>query len=83
MTVSDIFGQDCRGTVFDPPCPSSFVGGELTCTGNARYSATFRVSFRLAIMYFDRADSKVVGNLLIQADPLFGGGAVNAGGEHG
>lgn len=28
MTVSDIFGQDCRGTVFDPPCPSSFVGGE-------------------------------------------------------
>jgi mucin-19 len=32
MTVSDIFGHDCRGTVFDPPCPTSFVGGEY-CIG--------------------------------------------------
>lgn len=28
MTVSEIFSVDCRGTVFDLPCPDSFVGGE-------------------------------------------------------
>lgn len=29
MTVSEIFGVDCRGTVFDLPCPDSYVAGEL------------------------------------------------------
>lgn len=29
MTVSEIFSIDCRGTVFDLPCPTSFVGGEV------------------------------------------------------
>lgn len=28
MTVSEIFSVDCRGTVFDLPCPKSFVAGE-------------------------------------------------------
>jgi hypothetical protein len=27
MTVSDIFSRDCRGTVFELPCPASFVAG--------------------------------------------------------
>ena len=26
LTVSDVFSQNCRGTVFDVPCPTSFVG---------------------------------------------------------
>lgn len=25
MTVTEIFNQDCKATVFDPPCPTSFV----------------------------------------------------------
>ncbi|CAM9928839.1 unnamed protein product, partial [Ectocarpus sp. 8 AP-2014] len=25
VTVSEIFSTDCRGTVFDLPCPTSFV----------------------------------------------------------
>ena len=29
MTVSEIFSIDCRGTVFDLPCPTSFVGGKI------------------------------------------------------
>lgn len=28
MTVSEIFSIDCRGTVFDLPCPTSFIAGE-------------------------------------------------------
>lgn len=28
MTVSEIFGMNCRGAVFDSPCPDSFVTGE-------------------------------------------------------
>lgn len=28
MTVSEIFSMDCRGTVFDLPCPTSFIAGE-------------------------------------------------------
>ena len=45
MTVSEVFAEDCSGTVFDPPCPTSFVG-----------------------------DNHVVGNLVVEADPVFGGG---------
>ena len=26
MVMSEIFSTDCRGTVFDQPCPTSFVG---------------------------------------------------------
>ena len=51
MTVTDIFNQDCRATVFDPPCPTSFV-----------------------------EDKRVVGNLVVQADPMFGGGELSANG---
>lgn len=29
MTVSEIFSMDCRGTVFDLPCPTSFIAGEV------------------------------------------------------
>ena len=51
MTVSDVFTHDCSGTVFDLPCPTSFVG-----------------------------DNRVVGNLVVQADAVFGGGHVTASG---
>lgn len=43
--------MDCRGLVFDPPCPSSYI-----------------------------SDNVVVGNLIIKADPTFGGGIVNISG---
>jgi hypothetical protein len=29
MTVSEIFASNCRGQVFDLPCPESFVGGRF------------------------------------------------------
>ena len=45
MTVSEIFSTNCRGTVFDLPCPDSFVGV-----------------------------NRVIGNLLVEQDPVFGGG---------
>lgn len=45
MTVSDIFNTNCRGTVFDLPCPASFVGV-----------------------------NRVIGNLVVEEDPVFGGG---------
>ena len=45
MTVSDVFTKDCRGTVFDSPCPESFVGV-----------------------------NRVVGNLQVESDAVFGGG---------
>ena len=45
LTVSEIFGLQCRGTVFDLPCPVSYIGV-----------------------------NKVVGNMVVQPDPAFGGG---------
>lgn len=27
ITLSQAFSKDCRGLVFDPPCPSSYVPG--------------------------------------------------------
>lgn len=29
MTVSDVFDTSCRGTVFDLPCPDSFIGSNV------------------------------------------------------
>ena len=54
MTVTEIFSQECHATVFDPPCPLTFV-----------------------------EDKKVVGNLAVIADPMFGGGELNATGPRG
>lgn len=45
VTVSDSFTRDCRGTVFDLPCPNSFV-----------------------------SENVIIGNVVIQPDPTFGGG---------
>lgn len=44
MTVSEIFSIDCRGTVFDLPCPDSFVAGERQVVSRPRDSRllTFR-----------------------------------------
>ena len=51
MTISSIFEHDCRGTVFDVPCPESFV-----------------------------TTNRVMGNVVVEADPLFGGGEFTAAG---
>ena len=52
LTVSDVFSQNCRGTVFDVPCPASFVGV-----------------------------NRVVGNLVVTQDPIFGGGDISVSGK--
>ena len=60
MTVTDIFNQDCKATVFDLPCPTSFVEdkqviGNLAVLadpmfGGGEFSATDAAdSFRFAI----------------------------------
>ncbi len=35
LTVSEIFSSNCRGTVFDLPCPDSFVGGRRRGVGGS------------------------------------------------
>ena len=52
--MSEIFEVEggCRGTVFDAPCPDSFVGV-----------------------------NRVVGNLLVESDPSFGGGEFHLQGQ--
>lgn len=52
LTVSDVFTQNCRGTVFDVPCPASFVGV-----------------------------NRVIGNLVVEQDPIFGGGHLQVSGS--
>ena len=51
-TVSDAFSRECRGLVFEPPCPDSFV-----------------------------SENVIVGNLVVKADPSFGGGSLNISGK--
>ena len=51
MTISEAFSRDCRGLVFEPPCPNTYV-----------------------------SDNVIVGNLIVQADATFGGGALNVTG---
>jgi hypothetical protein len=46
LTVSEIFSSNCRGTVFDLPCPDSFVGGRRRGVGGwVGDSATVTASF--------------------------------------
>lgn len=52
-TVSDAFSRECRGLVFEPPCPDSFVSENI-----------------------------IVGNLVVKADPSFGGGSLNVSGMY-
>ena len=52
LTVSEVFSQNCRGTVFDVPCPASFVGV-----------------------------NRVIGNLVVEQDPIFGGGHLEVSGS--
>ena len=53
IIVSEVFEAPvCRGTVFDSPCPATFVGV-----------------------------NRVIGNLVIQQDPVFGGGELNVAGR--
>ena len=50
-TISEAFSRDCRGLVFEPPCPDQYV-----------------------------SDNVIVGNLIVRADPTFGGGELNISG---
>jgi hypothetical protein len=52
MTIEETFVAGCRGTVYDQPCPSTFV-----------------------------SENRVVGNLYVQPDSVFGGGELFVGGE--
>ncbi|CAM9298518.1 unnamed protein product, partial [Phaeothamnion confervicola] len=77
LTVSDIFGSECRGLVFDPPCPTSFIGGTLFLS--LLSIITFNRQQRLRLQKFV-VENRVVGDLVVEADPLFGGGRVTASG---
>ena len=50
-TISEAFSRDCRGLVFEPPCPDQYI-----------------------------SDNIIVGNLIVRADPTFGGGELNVSG---
>ncbi len=54
MLIADALSYDCKGLVFEPPCPSNFI-----------------------------PDNEVVGNLIVQPDPVFGGGDVSISGIFG
>ena len=47
-----MLSRDCRGVVFEPPCPDTYV-----------------------------TDNVIVGNLLVRADPSFGGGQLSVSGS--
>jgi len=88
MTVSDVFGHDCRGTVFDPPCPTSFAGGRYGQITLLRQEGKNRLTeYGLFwgptpwATYYNTTDSRVTGNLIVEPDPTFGGGAITAGGK--
>ena len=72
MTVTEIFNQDCRATVFDPPCPTSFVEdkqvvGNLAVVadpmfGGGEFSASdLSGKYRLAITK-DELEARSAGN---------------------
>lgn len=50
-TIAEAFSMDCRGLVFEPPCPDNYVSENI-----------------------------IVGNLVVRADPSFGGGSLNVSG---
>lgn len=50
-TIAEAFSMDCRGLVFEPPCPDIYI-----------------------------SENVIVGNLVVRADPSFGGGVLNVSG---
>jgi hypothetical protein len=51
-TVSEAFSRECRGLVFELPCPVTYT-----------------------------PDNVIVGNLVVEGDPTFGGGELNVTGK--
>lgn len=51
-TTSDAFSSDCRGMVFELPCPDTYV-----------------------------TDNIITGNLIVRAEPSFGGGQIDVSGN--
>ena len=76
MTVSEIFSKDCKGTVFEPPCPASFVSGKP----RAFQQPVELVSSVDILFFWEPAANRVTGNLVVQRDPVFGGGHLKASG---
>ncbi len=68
-TMSEAFSKDCRGLVFELPCPANFVAGMTMCIPTF-FIANFRIDL----------DNVIVGNLIIRSDPTFGGGELNVQG---
>lgn len=67
--------MDCRGLVFEPPCPDNYVAGIVL---ERLYIILFYENhyyFRITFL-----DNVVVGNLIVRADPTFGGGELNISG---
>lgn len=48
ITISDAFAMDCRGLVFDPPCPSSYIAGtaQVLCSNFSSSILTFCLLYR-------------------------------------
>ncbi len=73
-SLSEAFSKDCRGLIFEPPCPSNYIPGLgplCMCPTQPYYHAH----------HFTLTDNVIVGNLVVKADPTFGGGALNITGE--
>ncbi|RLO13579.1 hypothetical protein DYB28_011993, partial [Aphanomyces astaci] len=64
LTVEDTYTAACRGTVFDLPCPTTYVADNQGTP--------------LLLYHFDTRliTTLVVGNLAVVADPVFGGGGL-------
>ena len=46
-TISDAFSRDCRGLIFEPPCPDKFVSGKIFFSGSALSKLVCLVHFLL------------------------------------
>ncbi len=64
-SISTAFTKDCGGLVFELPCPDSFVNGIV-------FTYYFSQCFYYKRFYF-KTENVVVGNLIVRADPTFGG----------
>jgi len=79
-TISEAFSKDCRGLVFEPPCPENYVAGKVILFRH--FSSRFLFTSYVIIILMNSPhipilDNVIVGNLIVRADPTFGGGELN------
>lgn len=72
-TIADAFSMDCRGLVFEPPCPDTYVSGIPPPPHTDKFCLVM-------ISHKFLTENVVVGNLVVRADPTFGGGEFNVSG---